>query len=226
MVNAAGFSHPLAIDRAWISEFESLAFTAEALFAHPEPDDQELGRLANRVTGVLADWEEIDADGRSLRREAIHAAAQVRAADIALEEGLVVLVADVLVATGGSREDLLFRRFFPEPLEDLLEMGLDASLPVVMGFILALDRDDSLPDAVRSHEESLRAAQILGNCALAARADALAALGRHHARVEAWRETAAATERNLFRALGRIAEARGLPRRWVRAFFLNPPSEP
>ncbi len=211
-----------AVEPDWEAEFQSLAFTAEALLAHPEPDDQPLGRLASRTASVLADWEEIDLDGRALRRDAIHAAAKVRAADIALEEALGLLVQDVLDATGDDRNSDLYQRFFPEPHEDLIEMGLDASLPVVMGFLVALDQDDSLPEQVRAHEDTLRPALQLGNSALAERAEALANLGRHQARTEAWRETAAATRRNLHRALGRIAEQRNLPARWVDAFFLDP----
>jgi hypothetical protein len=210
-----------AVDPDWEAEFQSLAFTAEALLAHPEPDDQPLGRLAARAASVLADWEEIDLDGRSLRRDAIHAAAKVRAADIAMEEALDLLVKDVLAATDGRRDSELYERFFPEPHEDLIEMGLDASLPVVMGFLMALDQDESLPPQVRAHEDTLRPALQLGNSALAERADALANLGRHQARVEAWKETAVATRRNLQRALGRIAEQRQLPARWVHGFFLD-----
>ena len=213
-----------AVDPSWELDFCSLAFTAEALLAHPEPDDQPLGRLAARATSVLADWEEIDLDGRTLRRDAIHTAARVRAADIALEEALEVLVKDVLEVSAGARDHELYLRFFPEPHEDLIEMGLDASLPVVMGFVLALDQDESLPASIRAHEAALRAALQLGNSALADRAEALANLGRHQAREEAWRESAQAMRRNLYRALGRIAAERGLPRRWVRAFFLEVPT--
>lgn len=212
------------VDPHWEAEFQSLAFTTEALFAHPEPDDQPLGRLAARAASVLADWEEIDLDGRALRRDAIRAAARVRAADIAMEEALELLVKDVLATTEGNRESDLYLRFFPESHEDLIEMGLDASLPIVMGFLVALDQDDGLPERVRAHEDALRPALQLGNGALADRAEALANLGRHQARVEAWKETAVATRRNLYRALGRIAEQRGLPARWVRAFFLHPPA--
>lgn len=208
-------------DPDWELEFESLAFTVEALLAHPEPDDQELGRLAARTTAVLADWEEIDADGRGLGRNALHAAARVRAADIALDHALGVFAEDVLQAAAGDRTSALYERFFPEPHEDLLEMGLDASLPVVMLGALALEQDSTLPEALRAHGATLKDAVALGNGALAERAESFADLGRHQARVEAWKETAAATHRNLRRTLGRLAAARGLPERWASGFFLD-----
>lgn len=208
-------------DPDWELQFESLAFTVEALLAHPEPDDQELGRLAARTTAVLADWEEIDADGRGLGRNALHAAARVRAADIALDHALGVFAADVLEAASGDRASELYGRFFPEAHEDVLEMGLDASLPVVMLGVLSLEQDSALPEGLRAHSTTLKDAVSLGNAALAERAEAFADLGRHQARVEAWKETAAATHRNLFRALTRLATARGLPERWASAFFLG-----
>jgi hypothetical protein len=210
-------------DAVWEAEFDALAFTAEALFAHPDPDDQELGQLARRVSSVLADWEEIDAAGRGLRRYAIHTAARVRAADAALDYALGLFAADLLKHTGSDRNHELYKRFFPELHEEVIEMGLDASLPIVMTVTLALDQDDSLPQALREHADELKTAVQMGNGSLAGRADALAELGRHQARVEAWKETALATHNNLFRAVGRIAEQRGLPRRWVRSFFLQPP---
>lgn len=210
----------VSLDPDWHGEFESLAFTAEALLAHPEPDDRELGHLARRVASVLADWEEIDAAGRGLRRAAIHAAARVRAADVALDVAIGSFADDVLRVTQGSRDHDLYQRFFPEAHEDVVELGLDSALPAVMTIALALSTDGDVPGELRRHADELRTAMQLGHVALAERADVLADVGRHLARVEAWKETAQATRRNVRRAIGALADARGLPARWAAAFFV------
>ncbi len=214
-----------ALDPDWQCEFESLAFTAEALLAHPEPDDQELGRLARRVASVLADWEEIDGGGRGLRRAAIYAAARVRAADVALDVAIGAFANDVLRVVSDDRGSDLYQRFFPEPHEDVIELGVDAALPAVMAITLALSADEAVSNDFGKHADDLRASMQLAHTALAERADVLADFGRHLARVEAWKESARATRRNLRRAIGALAEGRGLPPRWAAAFFPAPSTD-
>lgn len=211
-------------DPEWESDFESLAFTAEALIAHPDPDDAELGRLSRRATAVLADWEEIDMAGRGARRAALNAAARVRAADVALDQSLTEFARDLLAHVHGDRNHELYTRLFPEPHEDVIELGVDAELPSATLLLMALDADPSLPAHLKSHHGALRVAVQLGTRALAERADTLADIGRHHARVEAWRDGAAAMMRNLHRWINNVGEARNMPPRWASAFFLVPPT--
>ena len=80
-------------------------------------------------------------------------------------------------------------------------------------------RGDDIPTALAAHLETLRAGLKLGNGALASRSDALADLGRHMARVEAWHESAEGSLHSLHGKLERIADARDLPESWADAFF-------
>ncbi len=200
---------------------DHVAFTVEALAAVPA--DAELVKLSTRAAAVLDDWENIEAEGRRLEREVIRATAHVRVADANLDASLGAFAGDLVALVDGNVESELYKRFFAEPHEDVIAMGLDTEVPEVTLIVHALDQTgEDLPGKLRAHLEPLRAGLKLGNGALAARSDALADLGRHMARVEAWHETAESTLNSLYARLGRIAEARKLPDTWADAFFNVP----
>lgn len=197
---------------------DHVAFTVEALAA--QPGDADLVKLSTRVGALLADWDAIDAEGRRLERAVVRASAHVKVADATLDAALTSFAADLVATVGGDHDSELYKRFFPEPHDDVIAMGLDSEVPEVTLIVHNLDRaGEDAPGKLRSHLEPLRAGLKLGNGALAARSDALADLGRHMARVEAWHETAAASLRSVHGALGRVAQKRGLPASWADAFF-------
>jgi len=135
--------------------------------------------------------------------------------------GWKVETRDLVALVSGNTESDLYKRFFPEPHEDVIAMGLDSEVPEVTLIVYTLEQNTETPGALKGHLEPLRSSLRLGNGALAARSDALAELGRHQARVEAWNETASSTLKSLRKTLGRIAEARKLPSTWAEAFFVE-----
>lgn len=197
---------------------DHVAFTVEALAALP--GDTDLAKLSSRVAGILSDWEGIDAEGRRLERAVIRASAHVKVADATLDAALAAFAGELLAHVGHDTAHPTYTAFFTEPHDDVIAMGLDSEVPEVTLIVHALDQQgEAAPAQLRAHLEPLRAGLKLGNGALASRSDALADLGRHLARVEAWHETAAATLRSTHGALARIAAKRGLPAGWADAYF-------
>ena len=197
---------------------DHVTFTVEALAA--QPDDAELTALSDRLDSILRDWSRIDAAGRTLERAVIRASAHVKVADATLDAALAAFAADLVTLVDNDTSHETYRRYFPEPHEDVIAMGLDSEVPEVTLIVHALDQQgDAAPEKLRAHLGALRAGLKLGNGALASRSDALADLGRHMARVEAWHETAAATLRSTHGVLARTAQKRGLPAAWADAFF-------
>ncbi len=144
----------------------------------------------------------------------------VRIADVTLDIALGAFANDLLELVKGDTSNELYGRYFAEPHEDVIAMGLDSEVPEVTLIVHALDRaGDDAPASLRAHLEPLRTGLKLGNGALASRSDALADLGRHSARVEAWYEAAESTLGSIHARLGRISESRGLPETWPDAFF-------
>ncbi|MBI5515770.1 MAG: hypothetical protein HY909_18455 [Deltaproteobacteria bacterium] len=201
----------------WEASYDAVAFTVDALQAHPS--DHALARLATRIGGLLEDWESIDAAGRGLRRAALRSSAQCRAADGSLDAALGAFATALLAHVGGDTGASLYQKFFNEPHEDIIAMGLDSEVPLVTLVVSLLDSLPELTDALKAHTAPLRDALRLANGALANRSDALADLGRHGARVEAWQETAHSSLGSTRKALGRLAHERKLPEHWVASFF-------
>lgn len=197
------------------SAYESVAFTVEALSARA--DDAELTRLADRVRGVLTDWENLDAARRVLRRAALQASAHAHVADATLDSAIGAFARDLVAVTG--KDSAHYQRFFPESHEEIIAMGLESELPVVTLVLAQLDATSDVPAQLSAHTDALRAGLRLGNSALANRADALAELGRHGAREESWGETSLASLVSVRRALERLAATRGLPLSWVSSYF-------
>ena len=195
--------------------YEALLYTTSALAT--QADDPALAPLLKRASSMLEDWIAIDSEQRRLRGSAVAARARIAVADAALDH-CVSAFAQALIDKDGRDSDL-YRRCFPEPHEQVIEMGLDAELPAAMLIIAILGEDEDLGASLEEHATPLSQAVQLGNLVLTERAEAYATLGRHQARVEAWLEGAAAAERSLTRVLGELAEARGLGPRWAASFF-------
>lgn len=204
----------------WEAAFEALAYLNEALCAFT--GDEALHRLSDRVSRVLVDGERIEHDRRLIWRSLVAAQAHVRLADAALDHQLSLFAHVLLEHVEGSRDHALYRRVFPEPHEDIIDLGLDAEVPMVTLVLSVLDEDESIVANVRDRRDLLRRALQQANGALAERADAYANLGRHRARVEAWLETASCTSRVVGRELERIAKERRLGTRWLQAFVPAP----
>lgn len=200
----------------WDAAYESVAFTLEALRAYEDP---ALGPLAARLGVVVRDWHGINGKGLELRHEAVAAEARVAVADALLDGALERFAGALLEHTQGSREHELYKRLFPAPHEEVVALGLDAEVPVVTLIAQTLEQEEGLPDGLRSHREPLRAALQRGTAALSGRPTALANLGRHAARMEAWLEHAANSRQSIHRSLRAVAEQRRLPARWVQGFF-------
>lgn len=201
----------------WEESYEEIAFTAFALAS--QADDADLAKLARELGGVLADWERIETDRRRLRAAAIASRAHARVADAALDLALTKIAEAILAATDGKTDHDLYQRFFPEPHERVIALGLDAELPIAAAAMAQLDEGEVVPEALRGYAETLRACLSIGNAALTARAEAYADLGRLEARVEAWLETAECTLRNVHGDLTLLGDRRGLSYRWTASFF-------
>ena len=202
-------------DAGWDDVFEDLLFTAAALAT--QADDPALAPLLQRVEAALAEQRAVDADRQRLRAQAIAARARVAVADAALDHQLARFAKALVRESEPGSEGYV--RFFPEPHEDVIALGLDAELPVATLIAELLADEESCSEALRAHAPGVQQAVRLGNVALSDRAEAYAALGRLEARIEAWRETAAATKASVRRRLGALAEEQGLDGRWVASFM-------
>ncbi len=192
---------------------DALVHAFEALSALP--DDAALARLAGRVDAVLRDRERLDATASTLRRAVIRSRAHARVADATLDAAIAAFAADVLAL--GDAQSELYKRFFPEPHDEVIALGLESELPLVT-LVLAHLGAQELPASLARHADALRAGLRLGNAALANRSDALADLGRHGAREESWSESAASALSSTRRSLEALARTRGLSSAWVAAF--------
>lgn len=209
--------HAFREDISWEQAYESVAFTVDALSTHPT--DHDLVRLAGRVASLLTDWEAIHADGRRLRRAVVFSTARARVADATLDGAIGAFAADLLAIVNNDTTSDLYKRFFTEPHEDIIAMGLDSEVPIVTLIVSALGQNTETPDALKKHHVALLDGLRLGNSALASRSDALADLGRHTARVESWYDSARSTLNSVGRALSRLASDRKLSPSWADSFF-------
>ena len=143
-----------AADPEWEEAYEGLAFSAFALAT--QADDPQLAKLATEVRGLLGDWEHVEADRRRARAEAIAARAHVAVADAALDLALTRIAETILGETDGSREHGLYQRFFPEPHERVIALGLDAELPIAAAAMAQLDDGDASRWATRRSARAQR----------------------------------------------------------------------
>ncbi len=173
--------------------------------------------LATRLAELSAEFnEEITLDGFALRRRAIAASAAVQHADAMLDSFIAKFARDV--QSIGDAGKALYDRFFPTHHADVIELGLDAEVPVAALILNTLD-DETVPASLREHKPMVHALLQRANGALTERAEAYAVLGRHQARVDAWLESAAGLQRGLRRTLHGLAESTGRPSRWALSFF-------
>jgi hypothetical protein len=215
MAGAETREDDMTTDPSFTTMYETLTLTAEALKTHPE--DPELARLARWLGGALADWEAIEAAGLGLKKLSLQAAAHVRVADALLDHALGAFATALLDHLKGDTRSALYQRLFPEPHQDVIDLGLDAELPVAAHIVAALEHDEALA-ALKEHRAALGAVVALGTRALTTRADALANLGRHTARMQGWLESAGSMQAIVARTVTRVAEERKLSPRWARAF--------
>ena len=199
------------------STFEAVLYTVEALAARAQ--SPELVKLSHRVSSLLGDWESLHAERRRVRRSVVRANAQAHAADAGLDAAIHAFARDVLTAVEGDAGHDLYKRFFFEPHDDIIAMGLDAELPVVTLLVHTLEHAEDLPARLKAHLEPLRAGLRLGNGALGDRSESYADLGRLAAREIAWAETAKSTLASVRRTLARIAGEQGHTNAWVESFF-------
>src|SRR5262245_35775541 len=127
-------------NRDWAALYEKLALTQAALMTHPE--DAELGRLATWLGGMVEGWESIEAAGWALKKRALATAAHVRVADAMLDHALAAFAASLLNRLQNDTTQPLYKRFFPEPHEDVIDLGLDAEVPVAAHIVMALEQDE------------------------------------------------------------------------------------
>lgn len=206
---------------AWFAGHDALVFTLAAL--QSEPEEKSLESLAARIIDALRDHEEITLDGFALRRRAIASTASVQHADAMLDTFIAKFARDVQ-AVGGDAGKALYDRFFPTHHADVIELGLDAEVPVAALILTSLE-DETIPSNLRAYSDQVRALLQRANGALTERAESYALLGKHQARVDAWLESAAGLQRGLRRTLHGLAESTGRPSRWALSFFRTPPTE-
>jgi len=197
------------------ASYDSLLASAAAMATQAE--DPDLVGLLERTQSFLDEYRSITGHGETLRITAIATTARVRVADAALDRTLERFAIALLERIERGTES--YRRFFPIPHEDVIELGLDAELPSAMLVLAELDREgeEELGASLDASRASIQQAVQIGNAVLADRVEAYAALGRHRARLECWIESAEALRRTLRRRLEAIATERGLGERWVRA---------
>lgn len=202
----------------WESTHDALVFTHAAL--RSEGNDDVLHHLAARIEEALQDYDSIAHESLALRRLISTANAAVQRADVALDEAIATFARALLEHVKNDTNSELYKKLFPVPHIDVIELGLDAEVPEALLLVQQIETGEgTIPESLRAHKDSLRKVLQRANASLAARASAFGQWGQHHARVEAWLESASGLQRGIRRSLHSHAEAKGHSTRWSEAFF-------
>jgi hypothetical protein len=217
-------------DTAWAAARQDVRYTAAALDA-----SEAHGKQAEAARVLLAKWDEAERLRQAAEDAVVAANALVALRDVQLDE-LVGRLAQKLRGEHGRDDAPAFRRYFPEPPNEVIRLGLESELSRIRGFFTVAA--EHAPSAeVAAILKGLQELEARGRQALAQREQAATERARASLRVQSWKDEANAVRRSLANQLEAYAIERGLSADYAERFFAPtarrggkkkpaPPSEP
>ncbi len=175
--------------------------------------------LAKPVKHLLTRWNEIDQERRDADDKLVDANALVAWIDVRVLDPLVTELASLLIhEVKQDRSDPKFRRFFPEPPNEVVRMGLESEIKRTKLFFNVAEEVPTSPEA-KAILAKIAAAHKQGDAALKAREEATFHVARISLRIQTWKEDANGIRRSVENKLDAYANENGLPRDYSDAFF-------
>jgi len=174
---------------------------------------------AKPVKELLLRWNETDQERRDADDRVVDANALVAWIDVRVLDPLVTELASLLLHEAKQdRSDPKFRRFFPEPPNEVVRMGLESEIKRTKAFFGAAEE---VP--ISQEGEAILAkiadAHKRGDAALKAREEATLHIARISLRIQTWKEDANGVRRSVKTNLDAYANENGLPRDYSDPFF-------
>jgi hypothetical protein len=174
---------------------------------------------AKPLKTLLTRWNEIDQERRDADDQLVDANALVAWIDVRLLDPLVTELASVLLhGARQDRSDPKFKRFFPEPPNEVVRMGLESEIKRTKAFFNVAEEVQTSQEA-KAILAKITAAHKQGEAALAAREEATLHVARISLRIQTWKEDANGVRRSVANKLDAHANENGLPRDYSDAFF-------
>jgi hypothetical protein len=175
--------------------------------------------LAKPVKHLLTRWNEIDQERRDADDKLVDANALVAWIDVRVLDPLVTELASLLLHEAKQdRSDPKFKRFFPEPPNEVVRLGLESEIQRTKAFFNVAEEVPTSPEA-KAILAKIAAAHQQGDTALKTREEATLHVARISLRIQTWKEDANGVRRSVKTNLDAYANDNGLPRDHGDAFF-------
>jgi hypothetical protein len=187
------------------------ASTATASVAHVA--------LAKPLKALLTRCNETDQERRDADDQLVDANALVAWIDVRRLDPLVTELASWLLHDAKQdRSDPKFKRYFAEPPNEIVRMGLESEIKRTKAFFHVAEE---IPPSKETKAILAKIAAVhkQGEAALAAREEATLHVARLSLRIQTWKEDANGVRRSVENNLDAHANAHGLPRDYSDAFF-------
>jgi hypothetical protein len=175
--------------------------------------------LAKPVKQLLTRWNETDQERRDADDKLVDANALVAWIDVRVLDSLVTELASLLLHEARQdRSDPKFKRFFPEPPNEVVRMGLENEIKRTKAFFSVAEEVSTSKEG-KAILAKIVAAHKQGEAALTAREEATLHVARISLRIQTWKEDANGVRRSVENKLDAHANEHGLPRDYSDAFF-------
>ena len=175
--------------------------------------------VAKPLKALLARWNEIDQARRDADDQLVDANALVAWIDVRLLDPRVAELASLLLHEAKQdRSDPKFKRYFPEPPNEIVRMGLESEIKRTKGFFHVAEEVPPSKE-VKAILAKIAAVHTKGEAALTTREEATLHVARISLRIQTWKEDANGVRRSVENNLDAHANGQGLPRDYSDAFF-------
>ena len=175
--------------------------------------------VAKPLKALLTRWNETDQARRDADDQLVDANALVAWIDVRLLDPLVVELASLLLHEAKQdRSDPKFKRYFPEPPNEIVRMGLESEIKRTKAFFSVAEEVPPSKEG-KAILAKIASAHKQGEAALAAREEATLHVARISLRIQTWKEDANGVRRSVENNLDAHANGNGLPRDYSDAFF-------
>jgi hypothetical protein len=200
-------------ETGWDLARKGVRYTAAALRT-----ESAHAALVKPLVSLLTEWTTIDQARRDADDALTDRHAQVGALDARLDQAVVNLHARLVSDCGGDRKHKTVQRYFPEPMSDVVHMGLEVEILRVQRFH-DVAKELGASKQVQAILGEIAAIQDNGKTVLDQRREAAAEVGRVSLRMHTWKESANSARRGIESALEAYAVANELPRTYADDFF-------
>jgi hypothetical protein len=175
--------------------------------------------VAKPLKALLTRWNETDQERRDADDKLVDANALVAWIDVRLLDPLVIELGSLLLHEARQdRSDPKFKRYFPEPPNEIVRMGLESEIKRTKAFFHVAEEAPPSKEG-KAILAKIAAVHKQGEAALAAREEATLQVARISLRIQTWKEDANGVRRSVENNLDAHANGHGLPRDYSAAFF-------